>query len=843
MLKRFLFALAIIIFQTSPASAQQKYFVDGFHGGVYGHYPIMTYTQYLVDLMNKYPDWYVGLEIEPETWDTVAVKTPEAYHAFQEKLRTAQVEYTNPSYAQPYLYCTTGESIIRQFEYGMKKTREHFPDVLIATYAVEEPCFTSCLPGILSQFGFRHIVLKCPNTCWGGYSAPFGGELVNLIGPDQTSMLSVPRYACEALEKNSVWQTTAWSNSDEYYRSCFDYGIKNPVGMTYQDAGWTKGPWIGTNERRMRGAKYTRWTKYIEEQSVGTSTDNYRFSQEDVRPGLMWGSQVLQRLAQQCRVSEYLIPQAEKMSAMAFMGNGFCLNQKDIDEAWRTLLLSQHHDCWIVPYNRLNACGTWADNVRLWTDTSNKLAYKVMYEAVNSYKEYGSPALKVFNTSGHRRVEVINAMLDDGRMVDVKVDVPAFGYVIIPTDQLPETKHTKSIRHNKKECVMENDCVSIAFDLQKGGIIKSLKSKIDGFEYADNTQKYSFGELRGFFDKHKRFLSSQENAATVTVLEDNELVRRVRIDGMIDSTRFHNTFTLRQGSNLIDCSLEIEWNSERNISSAEQRDAAQQGRKRTGRNTPGIYIGDFTRPSKKARNDKRTTFYDTRYALSLMLPTSLKDTKLYKNAPFDVCESKLDNTFYNDWDSIKHNIILEWIDLKSKTDNHAIAIFTDHTTSYSFGKDYPLALTAQYSGPGLWGREYGLDGATKFRYALYPHADNWEKADISRLSTAWNEPLIAVNSHSDEQKSASFVDVTYTGLELVNAIKRENDILVRLFQTSSCHEPQPVRIDGNVTKVTEVDFLSNERKVLDVKKESDKCVFYADIPQFGVRTYKIERVQ
>ena len=175
MLKRFLFALAIIIFQTSPASAQQKYFVDGFHGGVYGHYPIMTYTQFLVDLMNKYPDWYVGLEIEPETWDTVAVKTPEAYHAFQEKLRTAQVEYTNPSYAQPYLYCTTGESIIRQFEYGIKKTREHFPDVLIATYAVEEPCFTSCLPGILSQFGFRHIVLKCPNTCWGGYSSPFGG--------------------------------------------------------------------------------------------------------------------------------------------------------------------------------------------------------------------------------------------------------------------------------------------------------------------------------------------------------------------------------------------------------------------------------------------------------------------------------------------------------------------------------------------------------------------------------------------------------------------------------------------------------------------------------------------
>lgn len=50
------------------------------------------------------------------------------------------------------------------------------------TYSVEEPCFTSCLPQILKLFGFKYAVLKCPNTCWGGYTNAYGGELINWVG-------------------------------------------------------------------------------------------------------------------------------------------------------------------------------------------------------------------------------------------------------------------------------------------------------------------------------------------------------------------------------------------------------------------------------------------------------------------------------------------------------------------------------------------------------------------------------------------------------------------------------------------------------------------------------------
>jgi alpha-mannosidase len=65
-----------------PAFAADKldpaYFVDGFHDGVYGHYP-SGYTAFLVAQIKANPNWKINLEIEPETWDIVRTSEPEAY--------------------------------------------------------------------------------------------------------------------------------------------------------------------------------------------------------------------------------------------------------------------------------------------------------------------------------------------------------------------------------------------------------------------------------------------------------------------------------------------------------------------------------------------------------------------------------------------------------------------------------------------------------------------------------------------------------------------------------------------------------------------------------------------
>ena len=718
----------------------QNFFVDGYHGGLYGHYPLDTYTQYILEQLRDHPDWYICLEIEPETWDSVRVRTPQAYRDFQVVAAGRQVEFTNPTYAQSYLYCISGESILRQFQYGIRKLRQHFPDARIETYACEEPCYTSCLPTILPFFGIRYLTLKCPDTCWGGYANNFGGQFVRLKGPDGSSMPCVPRYECEDLQPNSVWQTIAWTNQNNYWRACQEAGIKQPIGMCYQDAGWHKGPWIGYGDAIMHNTRYILWSDYFERYLPGSDQLDHRFSQEDVCPGLMWGSQVLQQIAQRCRWAESSLIQSEKILAMMRLANGHQWNQAVLDEAWRTLMLSQHHDCWIVPYNEGMAVlkGTWAQNVNRWTQSSVKTAQSLSDAAISSLSPSGQQSLLVINTTANRLHTIVP--LGESRGY-AEIDIPSFGYRILPLSEVSPAKKTRDIRIKGKELRVQTDCLSLCFDLQHGGIIKSLVNRQTGAEYVDSLSPYSFGEIRGWWADDEKFYSTTESSATVEIHNDNSLVKEFSITTSVAGTLVCTSYLLRKGSPIIDCHTKILWEGNQHIGKV----------------------------------------YDTRFDLSLMLPTPYGT--LSKNAPFDVCESQLTDTFFDDWHQLKHNLILDWIDVHSATTS--LALFSDHTTSYSYGQDYPLALTLQYSGKGLWGRDYRIVEPTCIHYAIVPHQGHWDQADIPTLYEQWNEsPVVRfVSASSPHQRS--YLDLTDTGRQLSSVTLEDNTIQARIFNATT----------------------------------------------------------
>lgn len=823
--------------------SQQAYFVDGYHGGIYGHYPVEWKTQFIVDQLSMHPDWRICMEIEPETWDTVQVQTPEAYRQFKRLASSTRVEFTNPTYAQPYCYNISGESIIRQFQYGIKKINKHFPEVDFVTYSVEEPCFTSCLPQILKLFGFKYAVLKCPNTCWGGYTNAYGGELVNWIGTDGTSILTVPRYACEKLEKNSTWQTTAWVNSDSYLKDCREAGIEHPVGMCFQDAGWKNGPWLGSGKNTKNNSIYVTWKDYFENISIGKTRDDWHFSQEDMHVNLMWGSQVLQRIAQEVRASENKIIMAEKMSAMAHLANAYTYRQEDMDEAWRTLMLAQHHDSWIVPYNGLDKQGTWADAIKRWTDSTNAIADRIIETSMRSFQN-GSFAegdkegyLRVYNTLGSRRKETINVLLpsayadSDIEVCDWKkkeigcsiekegkdirllfeVEVPPFGY---STYHIRKKSGKRTLSGSKKvvekEYVVENELYKLVFDLSKGGIIKSLIAKKEGNkEFAKQTGEYALGELRGYFYEEGKFRSSTEAPAVITILSDNAHEKKLKIEGEIASHPFTQIITLSRGQKRIDFDLTIHWKK-------------------------NVGIGEYKETDWRAN---RRSYCDDRYKLSILFPVDLRSPRISKNAPFDVCESKLDNTFFGSWDQIKHNIILNWVDLAEQKGDYALALLSDHTTSYSHGEDYPLGLTAQYSGGGLWGPDYKITRPLKMKYALVPHRGKWDEASIATRSDCWNEPLLCTFQSVAQPESKSFIDLQNTGYQLSAAKLQDGKILLRLFNAEGNDKQCKITFNIPLSGVDEVDLNGNIIERKKTKTRAGKTEIAVSMPRFGIKNY------
>lgn len=847
-----IFILSQLLFAGSGVEAQEAYFIDGYHGGIFGHYPVGQ-TAFIAQKLHQHPDWNINMEIEPESWDVVQQRDPEGYAAFRrlfsdQSVATGRIEYVNPTYAQSYFFGTSGESNIRQFSYGMEILKRHFPEAVFTTYSAEEPCFTSSLPYILKSFGFSYASTRNPNTMWGGYTSAYGGELVNWVGPDGTKITTVPRYACEDLQPGSTWQSISWYNSKGFIQKCFDAGIQHPVGMCIQDAswshGWDKGPWLGQDTTAYyTPTSYKTWRNYIQNCSVGAITDDWHFTQEDVLTSLMWGTQVMQKLAQEVRVAENKIIQAEKMATLSRVWQGTEWPSDLLDSGWKKLLLSQHHDCWIVPYNGLHGKGTWAEHVTTWTDVTNRNSETIIHKALQSLQENeGESIVRIYNTLATPRNEIVSVDIPSAGentswvAVDIKgkqrpaqivkengvtkllfrAEVPSVGFTSYTLRKAGKQQPANLMACQQPEGTfrLESDLYTLTLNLAKGGIIQSLKAKkLGGKEFVEAKNERSFNELRGYFAEANGFLSSTEQPAKVRILEQGPILVKIAIDGRIGKHPFTQTIRLLQGEARIDMHVQMNWVGNPQIGE------------------PGV---DFS------AENPRKAFYDDRYKLLAYFPTTISSGQLYKDAPFDVCKSRLENTFFNRWDSIKHNMILHWVDLVGKKNDYGMALFTDHTTSYVQGPDVPLALTLQFSGKGLWGRDYIIDRPTEIQYSLLPHAGGWQQNRIWTKSEQQNEPLLAVwMGDSSEQPSASLMHVEGNAYELVSMVCEGTDLYIRLFNAGSDERPKQISFQADVTDAASVELDKRMTESLPVIKSKGNSSVQLSIPEMGIRTLKL----
>jgi alpha-mannosidase len=843
--------------QSPAAQPQPAFFIDGYHGGIYGHIPPWQ-TKFMVEKLDQYPDWKINLELEPESWDTIAINDPAAYSAFKTRIadQSAQgrIEYINPAYGQSYLYNISGESIIRQLYYGMRKLRQHFPGLIFSTYSSEEPCFTSALPQILRSYGFTYASLKNPNTCWGGYTRAYGNGLINWIGPDGSSLLTVPRYAVEALKPHSTWETIASNNSIAYVLSAFRAGIVHPVGMCLQDAGWAYGPWIKPGEvyqpepgdsqnvtHSYHPTVYETWRGYFENQTNRKADQDWHFSQEDVLTSLVWGGQILQQVAQEVRIAENRIVAAEKLASIAALYKGTPWPGASVDEAWRTLLLSQHHDCWIVPYNvRQNL--TWADHTKQWTGNTIDRSDSILDQSMTALI---SPAtadhITVFNTTAADRDECVGVELPAGwtsaiitdnnhhpipgqltktKSLIFRAHVPPLGYAVYHLQQAqgleqpkatsPQATQSAHATHENNGIFrIETDLYTIILDPAKGGAITRLATKGRNAKvFTDEKSMYHFNELRGNFYREGGFHSSTETLAKVDILENGPLRVQVQVNGQIAGTPFSQLITLQQGEPRIDVHLQINWTADHKIGES-----------------PDSIKGY---PLKKE-------FYNDTFKLQALFPTALHGQKIYKNAPFDVLKSRLDNTFFDSWDSIKNVVVVNWVDVTDKVDQYGVAVFSDQTTSYAHGPNYPLALTIQYSGPGLFYRDYSITGPTTMDYAILPHAGRWDQAGIWTASTRYNSPLLTKLGGTESPHS--LLHLSNSGWEVSSITTSGNDLVVRLFNAEGKDSLQRIYPSFPMKTAYIVALDGHQIEQLTSKQDpGGKSYIALSAPRFGIRT-------
>ena len=326
----------------------------------------------------------------------------------------------------------------------------------------------------------------------------------------------------------------------------------------------------------------------------------------------------------------------------------------------------------------------------------------------------------------------------------------------------------------------------------------------------------NFNLLQGNFYDQGGMQTNGEQSATIKILANGPVMAKVAVTSYILDTPVTTTITLAEGEPRIDMHLFIDWKE-------------------------NVGIGAYKETKYDNANPKKA-FYNDEFKLLALFPLALENQKVYKNAPFDVMQSSLDNTFFDSWNTIKNNVVLDWVDVTDGEEKYGCALFSDHTTSYAHGETFPLALTVQYSGVGLWGRDYSIDGPTEINYALIPHQNNWEKAQLWQENQRIKEPLLAVHQTKKlTNNNTSFLQFEKKGWVLSSVTEEDDMVYVRIFNAEGDANKGTLHLGFDVDKVEEIQLNDEVIKALDVKSTAKTKTVEITIPQFGFKTLRLSK--
>jgi alpha-mannosidase len=861
------------------------YYMDGYHGGVQGHMPPGCWRD-ILSALREFPEWKLSLDIEASSWEVLRRSDPQAYEELGLYLKdpspNARVEMVAATFAQPYGWAISGESNIRQLQRGLQVIHEHFSETHVVTYAVQEPCWASCLPQILRSLRFDGVSLKNASTAWCGYTAGFDAEVVRWIGPDGTEITAVPRYAVEKLEE--VWETESVDATAEFSEKCVAHGIDHPAGMCFQDLGWAAKP-------RVQGSYigFATWREYIHA-IAGPPTKSWRFGIEDILVTLPWGDPTLRKVAQQVRSAENRLITAEKIAAIAFVKEKSVWPEQDLRDAWDGVLLSQAHDAWITATTRQGR-DAWSFRVASNTFNAQQTADEIIGVAASALSAgvASKPQVpleeqwvRVINPLGYHRDDLAQLELatDPGTTnmeITDSAGNPIASQLVITRDYLPldslrglsrsraispegsdappasaginnavvlfrahapsmgyaSYRLTPSYQDKKEELpakvsaiaepdgtvVLQSDLYRIQLDPKKGGAITSLFARQLGKELCAANAERLFNEYRGYFIEQQAWRSSTDQPAQIRIIENGPLRATAEIEGQIGGVSFRTQISLVEGQRRIDFRVRFLFDED-------------------------TWIGDpWDIKPEDRRTEERRSQNDGRWKLQAFFPVAFEQNHLYKNAAFDVCRSKNVDTFFQRWDEIKHNIIVNWVDLVDAEESHGIALLSDHTTAYTHGPTYPLALVLGWAWQGgFWWGKRPLRGEQEMSYAIVPHQGRWDQASIAQECSRFNEPFVTqlVDGHcSEADDTFSLLTLADSGIQVSTLLIEKGHLLVRLFNAESSQAEQVVSFSDRPLRVEVVELDGGVQDILAVQSiANNNHQVKLRIPRFGLRTLR-----
>jgi alpha-mannosidase len=708
----------------NSATASPLYMLTYDHGGLvlWGRDHFVQYLRTAAEWLDRYPGFKIGLDNEAYTYDRLAEQDPvviEQIRGYLDKYK-GRFGIGTCTYGQPLSVFINEESNIRQIEYALAADRKYFgsaPDV----YLMSEHAMHAQIPQLLSGFSFVGAIMRTHFMMY-GYNPTFDVPVGWWVGMDGSRVPTIPTYNGEGAQfgKTTVdnWFLTRYpsrdaSKSPADFRREFSR-IQPLLASRADDAGLKREELV----KEYEGNPGYEWVLLDGLFSLFPAPrEELRTAANDFVVRMPWGY-CGNEIWNQSRAAEVGVLTAERLAALAAIAGGDdCAG--DLDRAWKSLLVAQHHD--------IQICGLLPDARKFLSESirsSQDVATRAMQYLASRMSSRGSWQLVLFNPVSWRRQSWIEAPVSLPRGYAKSLQV-IHGDAVVPSAVLSADLHSDgSLRELKLAVFADLEGLGVVSYELRPGVVDSATGDmvIDSRNLALTTPFWDIrfdrdGGVSSIKDKRtgEEFLRPESPGGLFAGKIDGQDVTS-KGQWVLEAARGGATWVIARESGLIGT---IPYTFEMKFYRESPRIDCWARFRFTGQK-----IGRVTDDVR----DGVSGFVHQDKLRFKMFPTLANNAVGVRDLPFAVSETT--DPYING---------LYWTAVADA--GKGVAVFNRGTMGAARERDGGFSIPLAYASYYIWGTRM-LSGDFEYEFALYPFTGGWSAADLHRRAVEYNFPAV-----------------------------------------------------------------------------------------------------
>ncbi len=783
------------------SSVSPLYLLTYDHGGLvlWGREHFAEHLKSAVSWLDRYPSFKIGLDNEAYTYDKLAQEDPNLLEELRSYLRkyVGRFGIGTCTYGQPLSVFVNEESNVRQIGYALAADRKHL-GCAPSVYLMSEHAMHSQMPQILKGFGFTGAIMRTHYMMY-GYNPTFDAPIGWWIGLDGSRIPAIPTYKGEGAQfgRTTVdnWILTRYPG-DNAPKSLVDFKrefsrIQPLLATRADDAGLRREALV----KEYEGKPGYRWI-LLEEifPDFPAPQKELRTAPNDFVVRMPWGY-CGNEIWNTSRRAEIAVLTAERLAAVERMAGGEN-HQAELEQAWKNLLVAQHHD--------IQICGLLSD-ARTFLPTSIETSKSVAESSLRflaSQMSGDSPQVVVFNPVSWPRKDWLEVSLSlprgwakhlqvrhgdrtvpsavlladlysDGSLRDVNLaiqtDLPGLSvgsYALTPADSRP-TERAGGLRIDPENLALSTPDFEIRF--HPSGGLSSLTDKPTGRRLFRTAQRSAFfaGRIDGNEVESQGtwvFRRAQGGAPWAIACEN----------GFVGTIPYTFQMKVYADSPRIDC-----W----------------------GRfHFSGQKIG---RLSTNTRDPVSGFVHEDKLRFKLFPAVDGEKVVGVRDLPFAVSETtdRYVNGLY--WTSVTDG-------------ENGVALFNRGTMGAVREEDGGFSMPLAYAMYYVWGTRM-LSGDFTFEFAIRPFAGSWHRTDLQREAMEYNYQPVGLYAQTGNGKYGPTIQPITTGpsTPIVSAFYNVgDDFYMRFYEHRGHHQQVSLGCPMGDARLTAVDLAGRELEVV-----------------------------